>query len=131
MGTLGQRIDIASPFFRATTNDALILRQRVEMILGTRPGTYWKSPEYGFPVDDLVNAEMSPEAFARIAARIKRAIQGDTFFREATVSVAITNAKPQPSGLVLSAVVSIALPSGEPQRVEVQISPAGTTVLGG
>lgn len=131
MGTLGQRIDIASPFFRATTNDALILRQRVEMILGTRPGTYWKSPEYGFPVDDVVNAEMSREAFARIAATIKRAIQADTFFHEAAVSVAITSAKSQPGGLLLSAVATISLPNGEPRPVEVQLSPSGVTVLGG
>lgn len=128
MGIYGVRVDINSPFFRRTSDDATIVRQRAEMALSTKRGTYWTAPDYGFDPNEMVNAEVTAEAFARLSASIKSALASDSILREAAIAVGVTAAAPRPEGLEVTFSVAITLPDRDPVRLAVKVSAAGAEV---
>jgi phage baseplate assembly protein W len=127
----GERVDIRSRFFRTTGVDAVIAVQRAEMVLGTRRGTYWKRPDYGLLVEDFVNADVTPAAFARLADEIKSALALDPLFAEATITTSVTTTARRPEGLAMTFRAVIAFAGADPIRLGINVSSAGVTVAGG
>ncbi len=77
MGVLfGESIDTRSPVLARLTNDGEILRQWVELCLGTAPGTLWSAPEFGAGVRQLVGKGITPAVLGsipgQVAAQIRR-----------------------------------------------------------
>jgi phage baseplate assembly protein W len=83
----GESINIDSPTFRRTKDDARIGAQAIEMRLKTRRGTYFEDPDYGLLLDDLLLDNAPAGARARIAADIAGEIEKDERVDSATVAL--------------------------------------------
>jgi phage baseplate assembly protein W len=91
VGTLfGRTINIASPTFAEMTDDNAIAAQAVQLILSTRHGSLWWSPESGRDLRDYVNLGLTPERLAIIPAEVRAAIEYDPRVDRADVSKAET-----------------------------------------
>lgn len=82
----GESINIDSPTFRRTRDDARIGAQAIEMRLKTRRGTYFDDPDYGLLLDDLLLDAAPAGARARIAADIAGEIEKDERVESSTVT---------------------------------------------
>jgi len=58
------------------------------MRLSTKRGTFWKFPDYGFPISELVNESLTAESLASIPARVAAELEDDD--RISTVDVIAT-----------------------------------------
>jgi phage baseplate assembly protein W len=85
MGSYGETILIASPFFRRLSDDQTILSQAIVMRLSTKRGTLWADPSYGLAVQDYLQAELTQDALVRIPFEIQAELEKDE--RIASVSV--------------------------------------------
>lgn len=111
MGEYGESIKIASPFFRRTKDDAVILGQALEMRLDTRKGTFWDAPGYGLAVDEYLNEGITSDGIEGIRAAIKAECEQD----ERVASAAVTCEPEQtPEGWSLTPDIRIFPVTGEP-----------------
>lgn len=106
-GKYGKSVNIASKFFKHTSDATVILGQAIEMRLSTQRGTLWTDPEYGLPLSDYVNEDLTQQKLIRIQSEVRSEIEKDERVNSATVkATAVSGAK----GLSL--------------RLEMQISPS-------
>lgn len=126
----GRRVDLRSQFFRTTAVDATIAAQRTEMVLGTRRGTYWRRPEYGIVVDDFINAEVSAASFSTLASTIKEALGADELLQAATITVSVRATERRPEGLAVAFRASLVFDEDDAVQLNINVSPAGVTVVG-
>jgi hypothetical protein len=108
---LGKSIDIDSPFFEGTDDQALIRAQNVRMRLETARGTYFEDPTYGLLLSDYVRAGLTTDALGRIPGEVKDQLELDAEIASADVTATVTR---QPGGAVaLELVIVITSTTGE------------------
>lgn len=89
MGDLyGTSIDTTDPSFGALTDDALILRQKAAIALGTEPGALDGFPDYGFIFEAQINKGFSSTDLAMLPLEVRTALEQEPAFARVNVTVA-------------------------------------------
>lgn len=89
MGALfGTSIDART--LRPLTDDGLILRQWIQLILETQIGVYWSAPECGGSLRTYVLRGLTPDALAAIPVETRAAFLEDERIADADVTAVST-----------------------------------------
>ena len=89
MGALfGTSIDVAT--LQALTDDALILRQWISLMLDTDPGAYWSAPTVGASLRAWILRGLTGDALAAIPATVQAALAEDERIQSVSVDATQT-----------------------------------------
>lgn len=123
----GGTFDLDSQQFDVTSDPRRILAQAVECRLDTAPGTYEDDPDYGYPLEDALLDDMTPETLARVPAEAAAQLRQDPAIADATATPTVR--RTAAGGAELELEIGLTPRVGEPVALVLTVDQVSVDVL--